>query len=209
VALAAFGALRAQTLPIAQAMSFESAMADVKKVVDFDTPDGFEKMGNDIEELSRRLPMVPTDIAKIVAAAGQAGIASNELTRFAEDAAKMGVAFDTTAEDAGQTMATWRTAFRMGQDDVVVLADKINYLGNTGPASVQKISEVVNRIGALGEVAGLGSGPLAALGATVAGMGIESECRPPASRTCCSPCHRAMRQRSDRWIVREAGPEGW
>lgn len=63
----------------------------------------------------------------------------------------------------------------MGQDDVVVLADKINYLGNTGPASVQKISEVVNRIGALGEVAGLGSGPLAALGATVAGMGIESE----------------------------------
>ncbi|WP_267257654.1 phage tail tape measure protein [Stenotrophomonas maltophilia] len=175
VALAAFGALRAQGLPIAQAMEFESAMADVKKVVDFDTPDGFEKMGNDIQELSRRLPMVPTDIAKIVAAAGQAGIASNELTRFAEDAAKMGVAFDTTAEDAGQTMATWRTAFRMGQDDVVVLADKINYLGNTGPASVQKISEVVNRIGALGEVAGLGSGPLAALGATVAGMGIESE----------------------------------
>ncbi|WP_414608511.1 phage tail tape measure protein [Stenotrophomonas pavanii] len=175
VALAAFGALRAQVLPIAQAMDFESAMADVKKVVDFDTPDGFEKMGNDIQELSRRLPMVPTDIAKIVAAAGQAGIASNELTRFAEDAAKMGVAFDTTAEDAGQTMATWRTAFRMGQDDVVVLADKINYLGNTGPASVQKISEVVNRIGALGEVAGLGSGPLAALGATVAGMGIESE----------------------------------
>ncbi|OFU98005.1 MULTISPECIES: phage tail tape measure protein [Stenotrophomonas] len=175
VALAAFGALRAQGLPIAQAMEFESAMADVRKVVDFDTPDGFEKMGNDIQELSRRLPMVPTDIAKIVAAAGQAGIASNELTRFAEDAAKMGVAFDTTAEDAGQTMATWRTAFRMGQDDVVVLADKINYLGNTGPASVQKISEVVNRIGALGEVAGLGSGPLAALGATVAGMGIESE----------------------------------
>lgn len=175
VALAAFGALRAQGLPVAQAMEFESAMADVKKVVDFDTPDGFEKMGNDIQELSRRLPMVPTDIAKIVAAAGQAGIASNELTRFAEDAAKMGVAFDTTAEDAGQTMATWRTAFRMGQDDVVVLADKINYLGNTGPASVQKISEVVNRIGALGEVAGLSSGPLAALGATVAGMGIESE----------------------------------
>ncbi|AFJ75500.1 phage tail tape measure protein [Stenotrophomonas phage Smp131] len=175
VALAAFGALRAQGLPIAQAMEFESAMADVKKVVDFDTPDGFEKMGDDIQELSRRLPMVPTDIAKIVAAAGQAGIASTELTRFAEDAAKMGVAFDTTAEDAGQTMATWRTAFRMGQDDVVVLADKINYLGNTGPASVQKISEVVNRIGALGEVAGLGSGPLAALGATVAGMGIESE----------------------------------
>jgi len=175
IAFASMAALRVQGFPLAQAMTFESAMADVKKVVDFDTPEQFRQMSQDVEDLSRRLPMVPADIAKIVAAAGQASIPREELVRFAEDAAKMGVAFDTSAEDAGQTMATWRTAFRMAQDDVVVLADKINYLGNTGPASVQKISEVVNRIGALGEVAGLGSGPLAAIGATVAGMGIESE----------------------------------
>lgn len=175
MAFAGLGALRAEMFPIQQAMTFESAMADVKKVVDFDSPAQFAQMGRDVEDLSLRLPMVPADIAKIVAAAGQASIPRKELLAFAEDAAKMGVAFDTTAEDAGQTMATWRTAFRMGQREVVVLADKINYLGNTGPASVQKISEVVNRIGALGEVAGLESGPLAALGATVAGMGIESE----------------------------------
>ena len=132
-------------------------------------------MSWDVQDLSRRLPMLPEDLAAIVAAAGQAGIARRELLGFAEDAAKMGVAFDTTAADAGQTMATWRTAFRMLQPEVVELADKINYLGNTGPASVAKISDVVNRIGALGDVAGLKSGPLAALGATVAGMGIESE----------------------------------
>lgn len=168
-------ALDAALLPTTEAMGFESAMADVRKVVDFDTPRQFAQMGTDIEDLSRRLPMVPTEIAKIVAAAGQASIPRKELLQFAEDATKLGVAFDTTADDAGQTMATWRTAFRMGQAEVVTLADKINYLGNTGPASVQKISEVVNRIGALGEVAGLQSGPLAALGATVAGMGIESE----------------------------------
>ncbi|MCT8273366.1 phage tail tape measure protein [Xanthomonas translucens] len=169
------GALRAEALPVGNAMEFESAMADVRKVVNFDTPQQFAQMGKDVENLSMRLPMLPTEIAKIVAAAGQAGVARGELVRFAEDATKMGVAFDSTAEESGQTMATWRTAFRMTQDQVVTLADKINYLGNTGPASVNKISDVVNRIGALGEVAGLQSGPLAALGATVAGMGIESE----------------------------------
>lgn len=167
--------LRAAVVPAAAAVQFESEMADVRKVVDFDTPQQFAQMGRDIEDLSMRLPMAAADIAKIVAAAGQANIARGELLQFASDATKMGVAFDTTAEDAGQTMATWRTAFRMGQRDVVVLADKINYLGNTGPASVQKISDVVNRIGALGDVAGLKSGPLAALGATIAGMGIQSE----------------------------------
>lgn len=175
MAFAGASALRAEILPISHAMTFESAMADVKKVVDFDTPQQFAQMSRDVEDLSRKLPMVPAEIAQIVAAAGQAAIPRQELLLFAKDAAQMGVAFDTTAQDAGQTMATWRTAFRMSQSDVVVLADKINHLGNTGPASVQKISEVVNRIGALGEVAGLGSGPLAALGATVAGMGIESE----------------------------------
>lgn len=167
--------LRAEVLPLGEAMKFESAMADVRKVIDFPTPQGFKQMGQDVQDLSLRLPMIPQEIAAIVAAAGQAGIARGELLRFAEDAAKMGVAFDTTADDAGQTMATWRTAFRMNQDAVVQLADRINYLGNTGPANVRQISEVVNRIGALGEVAGLQSGPLAALGATVAGMGIQSE----------------------------------
>ncbi|MEG8102957.1 phage tail tape measure protein [Xanthomonas hortorum] len=175
MAFAGQRALGATALPISDAMEFESAMADVRKVVDFKTPQQFLQMGRDVENLSTRLPMLPAEIAKIVAAAGQAAIPRQELVRFAEDAAKMGVAFDSSAEDAGQTMATWRTAFRMGQAEVVVLADKINYLGNTGPASVNKISAVVNRIGALGEVAGLQSGPLAALGATVAGMGIESE----------------------------------
>ncbi len=58
---------------------------------------------------------------------------------------------------------------------MVVLADKINYTGNTGPANAKKISEVVTRIGPLGSVAGVASGEIAAMGATIAGMGVESE----------------------------------
>lgn len=173
--LAGQRALRGAAAPVGSAMEFESGMADVRKVVDFDTPEQFKLMGADIQNLSLRLPMTAVEISKLVAAAGQANIPRQELLRFAEDAAKMGVAFDSTADEAGQTMATWRTAFRLNQEGVVELADKINYLGNTGPANVNQISAVVNRIGALGEVAGLSTGPLAALGATVAGMGIQEE----------------------------------
>ena len=42
----------------------------------------------------------------------------------------MGVAFDITADEAGQAMAEMRAAFRMTQPQVNALADKINYLGN-------------------------------------------------------------------------------
>ena len=162
-------------VPINQAIQFESTMADVRKVVDFDTPSQFREMGEDILKLSTVLPMTADGIGQIVAAGGQAGIARNDLKQFATDAIKMGIAFDQTAEESGQMMAQWRTAFKMTQKDVVGLADKINYLGNTGPANAAKISDVVTRIGPLGEIAGVASGEIAAMGATIAGMGVESE----------------------------------
>lgn len=163
------------TVPIQKAIQFESAMADVKKVVDFDTPQQFKEMGNDILNLSKRIPMAAEGLAKIVAAGGQSGIAREDLISFAESAAKMGVAFDITADEAGNMMAKWRTAFKMGQSDVIALADKINYLGNTTAASAPLISDVVTRIGPLGAVGGVASGEIAALGASMVGSGIESD----------------------------------
>ena len=160
---------------IDMAMKFESAMADVKKVVDFETPEQFKEMNNDILNLTKTLPMTAEDIAKIVAAGGQAGIAKGDLLQFAEAAAKMGVAFDITAEQAGDMMAKWRTAFKMNQADVVSLADKINYLGNTTAAAAPLISDVVTRIGPLGEVGGVASGEIAALGASMVGTGVQSD----------------------------------
>jgi TP901 family phage tail tape measure protein len=165
----------ALVLPVQKAIAFESAMADVRKVVDFDTPEQFKQMGEDVITLSTKLPMAAEGIAAIVAAGGQAGIARQDLQQFATDAVKMGIAFDQTAEQSGEQMAQWRTAFRLSQIEVVKLADQINYLSNTSPANAQKISDVVTRIGALGEVAGVSAGDLAAIGGTIAGMGVPAE----------------------------------
>lgn len=161
--------------PVQSAIQFESVMADVRKVVDFDTPEQFQQMNRDILELSKNIPMTAEGLGKIVAAGGQSGIAREDLTAFAEAAAKMGVAFDISADQAGDMMAKWRTAFKINQADVEALADKINYLGNTTAASAPLISDVVTRIGPLGEVGGVASGEIAALGASMVGFGIESD----------------------------------
>lgn len=157
------------------AMEFESEMAEIRKVVDFDTPEQFKQMGQDILDLSTKMPMAASGIAKIVAAGGQAGIAKEDLLEFAQDAVKMGVAFDLTADQAGDMMAKWRSAFDLNQDGVVALADKINYLGNTTAASAPLISDVVTRIGPLGEIGGVASGEIAALGATMIQTGTQSD----------------------------------
>lgn len=157
------------------AIEFETAMADVKKVVDFDTPAQFKQMGQDVLDLSEKMPMAASGIAAIVAAGGQAGFARGELKQFAEDAVKMGIAFDQTAEQSGDMMAKWRTSFKLTQPEVVKLADQINYLSNVGPSSAAQISDIVTRIGPLGAIAGLASGQIAAMGATLAGVGVPSE----------------------------------
>lgn len=185
-AAAGTAVLGALALPVNAAIGFESKMADIRKVVDgLDDKKAFAQMSDDILTLSTQLPMAAEGIAEIVAAGGQAGIARGDLMQFANDAVKMGVAFDTTAEESGQMMAQWRTAFRLTQEDVVVLADKINYLGNTGPANAKKISDIVTRIGPLGGVAGVASGEIAAMGATIAGMGVESEIASTGIKTSC------------------------
>lgn len=161
--------------PIQSAVQFESVMADVRKVVDFDTPQQFKEMSQDILEMSQRIPISAQGLAQIMASAGQAGIAREDLKAFTEDAAKMGVAFDITADQAGDMMAKWRTAFKMNQSEVVTLADKINYLGNKTAATAPLISDVVTRIGPLGSIGGVAAGEIAAMGASIVGAGINSE----------------------------------
>lgn len=63
--------------------------------------------------MTRQIPMSANELAKIVALGDQSGIAQDQLLRFATSAAKMGVAFDVSAEKVGQSMAELRSAFKL------------------------------------------------------------------------------------------------
>ncbi|NMY45291.1 phage tail tape measure protein [Pseudomonas sp. WS 5027] len=156
------------------AIKYESAMADVRKVVDFDTPEQFQQMSKDVLDLSEKLPVAADGIAAIVAAGGQSKIPREELMAFAADAVKMGIAFDQTADQSGGMMAKWRAAFKMNQAEVVNLADQINYLGNTG-AKAGTVANIVTSVGALGGVAGLAAGQVAAMAATLDKVGVSQD----------------------------------
>jgi len=162
--------------PVVAATKFEFSMADVRKVMDFKSPEQFKAMAQDILEISQRVPIAASGIADIVAAAGQAGIASEETASFAETAAKMAVAFDIAAGEAGSLMATWRTSFGMTQQEVIKLGDQINYLSNNINATAPDIASIVTKIGPLGKIAGLTAADVAALGGTLkAALGKEGD----------------------------------
>ncbi len=157
------------------AVKFESVMADVKKVVDFDTPAEFAQMSKDVLLLSTRLPMAADGIGAIVAAAGQAGIAREELLRFAEDAAKMGVAFDLSGDQAGAAMTGMRSIFGLTQDGAVRLGDAINHLSNSMDARASDLLNISNRAGSTAKLFGLSGAQVNALGASFLALKTKPE----------------------------------
>lgn len=186
IATAAFAAVGTATAAatvasVKNAISYESSMADVAKVVDGLKDDNgnltaqYYEMSDALLELSTRIPMTAEELTQIAAAAGQSGIARKEIVGFAEDAAKMGVAFDTTADQAGTWMAQWRTAFKMNQKEVTTLADQINYLGNVSGANALQLSGIVTAVGSLGDVGGLSAAQIAAIGDTMVSVGVGED----------------------------------
>ncbi|MWP87333.1 phage tail tape measure protein [Glaesserella parasuis] len=169
-------AIGSSIMGIAQpAIQFESAMADVKKVVNFDTPEQFKEMEKDILELTRTIPMAGEEIAAIVAAGGQAGLARKHLLGFATDAAKMGVAFDMAAGDAGTAMATMANVLGKPISEMAKFGDAINYLSDNANSKAADIVNVITRAGSDTRMLGLSENQAAALGSTFLSMGKAPE----------------------------------
>lgn len=151
-AAAAVGTL---VIPVKLAIDFESAMADVKKVVDFDTPEQFRQMERDILGMTRNIPMAAGELAKITAAGGQLGVPRKDLQKFTETIAKMSVAFDMSAEQAGDSMAKLANVYEIPIAQIGRLGDAINHLSNSSPAKAGDIVNTLSRVGGVAKQFGL------------------------------------------------------
>lgn len=175
-AVASFYTLKAAIgAPVQAARDFESAMADVRKVVDFPTPDAFKDFQRELLDMSKRVPITVNGLAEIAAAAGQAGIAGEELTRFTETAAQVGTAFDISADMAGEAMAKLMTGLGLTLDQATLLADAMNHLSNSQASSAAEILDVVRRVGAQGKQFGFTAEQTAAFASAMIAAGAQSE----------------------------------
>ncbi|ECX8377295.1 phage tail tape measure protein [Salmonella enterica] len=158
------------------AMGLENHMADARKAIEeLHDPKAFRQMTEQLIDMSTRLPMSAEGLAEITAEAGQAGIPFKELAQFTEDATKAAVGFGMTANEAGHQLAVWRTAFKLTQKEVMNLSDQMNYLAMTGPTTEKQIGDVVTSVGNLATTAGVSTSDLAAIAATITGVGVSSD----------------------------------
>ena len=142
-------------MPIKVAMDFETSMAEVRKVVDFDTPQQFKQMGDDLLQMTHRIPMTGRELAQIAASGGRLGIARKDIANFTETVSKMSVAFDMAAEEAGDSMAKLANVYEIPIAQIGRLGDAINHLSNSSPAKAENIINSLERVGGVAKQFGL------------------------------------------------------
>ena len=167
--------------PIKSAIDFESSMADVKKVVDFKDNNEIKGFSNEILKMSQVIPMTADGLTQVAAAGGQMGLAKEELLKFTEMAAKTAVAFDITAESAGDTIGKIKNILSLSLDETGEMMDAINHLSNNNAAKASEIVEVMKRIAGIGKQVGLAKEQTAALASTFISLGKAPETAATAS----------------------------
>ena len=183
-AVAAAGGIAAAVVDTTkESVSFESEMLDVTKYVSGLTDDSgkvirsnYEEMSKDILDLSTDIPYTAEELTRLAAAAGQSGKSMDDLISdgFLRDVAEMGTAMDISADQAGDWAAKWEVAFDINHDQVMELADQINYLGAHYATTAAEIAQTVNDTGSLGMIAGMDTDQTAALSTALLAMGVNS-----------------------------------
>ncbi|ECL1831125.1 phage tail tape measure protein [Campylobacter jejuni] len=160
---------------LGEAISFESAMADVRKVVNFDEGDDIKKMSADILKMSQTLPVTANELAAIAAAGGQIGLGSKDVREFTNLVTKMKVAFDMSAEDVGDSVAKIKNILGISLKDMEDLGDSINNLSENSASKAREIIDVMKRTAAAGKQIGFTKEQIAALSSSFISLGKGPE----------------------------------
>ncbi|KAG8290527.1 hypothetical protein J6590_079661 [Homalodisca vitripennis] len=164
--------------PIKVAIDFESAMADVKKVVKFiqnETKDEALEFAKELKKLSHKIPLSAAELAQIAASGGQLGIEKEDLLEFTTIVAKMTTAFDMSAEEAGNAIAKISNVYGIGVDKMENVGNIINHLSDNTAAKAQEMVLTLNRIGGNARQFGLGIDQASSLASAFISLGKQPE----------------------------------
>lgn len=161
--------------PIKIGIDYESAMADVKKVVNFKDNEELANFSNQIVKLSSKIPLNANELATIVASGGQLGIAKEKLLDFTTITAKMSTAFDMLPSEAGEASAKLMNIFALDIKEVSSLGDAINHLSDNTASKARDIVNVLARVGGSAKVFGLSAKQTSSLASAFLSLGKPAE----------------------------------
>ena len=160
------------------AMDWESQFAGVRKTVD-DTEKGYAELSDGLRDLAKELPSTHAEIAGVAEAAGQLGVARDDILGFTKTMVDLGESTNLTAEDAATNIAqisnVMGTMEREGAEGVERFGSALVALGNDGASTEAEILSMAQRIAGAGATLGASEADILALSNTLASMGVRAE----------------------------------
>lgn len=165
--------------PAADAVKYVGGIMNDDGSID---PEKRATMEDAILKMTTQVPIKRDEMAQIAASLGQSGksyeqiFLDNQQTgekSYLYDTARLAAAWDIDAKSAADYMAKWETAFDKTHNQIIDIADSINYLGGHMATTAAEIASVVNTSGGVGQTAGVDLHTTSALAATMLAMGVN------------------------------------
>lgn len=175
--LAAIGAAATGglVLGIKAAANYEQAFAGIRKTVDA-TEQEFGELSNRLRQMAKDTPIAANELAHIGELAGQLGVrGADNLTKFMDTVAKLGVATTLSTEEAATSLAQLANIMQEPIGNVDRMAASLVDLGNKSATTEAKILDFAMRISPVAGAIGMTTAQVFGISAAFASVGLNAE----------------------------------
>lgn len=167
-------AVAATALAVKAAIDWETAWAGVTKTVDGSATE-MAALEEGLRSLARELPASHQEIAAVAEAAGQLGVAREDITSFTRVMIDLAETTNLTADEAATSIAQLMNVMGSAPEDVDNLGAALVALGNDGASTERDIIQMAQRIAGAGRIVGLTEAQVLGFANALASVGIEAE----------------------------------
>lgn len=155
-------------------IEFESAFAGVKKTTDA-TALEYAQIRKEILAMTREIPAYGDGISEVAEAAGQLGIAKEDLLSFSRVMIDLRESTNLTSEESASNLAKFANITNMDPGNYSRLGSTIVDLGNNFATTEADIVSMATRMASAGDLAGFTEAQIMAMATAMSSVGIEAE----------------------------------
>ncbi len=159
---------------VEDAIEFESAITGVYKTVD-GTDEQLAAIKQEVKDLSLEIPSTTTEISAVAEAAGQLGIATEDVMAFSEVMINLGEATNLSSDEAASSLAKFSNITGMTASNYENLGSTVVALGNNFATTEADIVAMSTRMASAGTLAGMTESDILALSASLSSVGVEAD----------------------------------
>lgn len=156
------------------AVEWESAFAGVRKTVDA-TEEQYQVLDAQLRNMAGSVSASHEEIAGVAEAAGQLGVAKENIVDFTRTMVDLGETTNLSANDAATAIARFANVMGTSQKQFSNIGSAIVYLGNNYATTEREITEMATRLAGAGRNIGLTEGQVLGLSTALSSVGIEAE----------------------------------